>query len=49
MTPEDSQLTIFATNAATLYMGLLPPENKDGYNEPGTVGVPYDRVVGVSR
>jgi Flp pilus assembly protein CpaB len=49
MTPPDAQLTVFATGAATLYMGLLPPDNKDGYNQPGTVGVPYGRVVGVSK
>jgi Flp pilus assembly protein CpaB len=49
MTPADAELTVFATDSATLYMGLLPPDNKDGYTEPGTVGVPYGRVVGVSK
>jgi Flp pilus assembly protein CpaB len=49
MTPEDAEVTVFATDAATLYMGLLPPDNKDGYPMPGTVGVPYGRVVGVSK
>ena len=49
MTPADAQLTVFATGAATLYMGLLPPDNKEGYAQPGTVGVPYGRVVGVSK
>ena len=49
MTPEDAELTVFATDAATLYMGLLPPDNKDGYALPGTVGVPFAKVVGVSK
>jgi Flp pilus assembly protein CpaB len=49
MTPEDAELTVFATGAATLYMGLLPPDNKDGYALPGTVGVPFAKVVGVSK
>ena len=40
MTPEDAQELVFATDTATLYMGLLPPENKDGYAQPGTIGVP---------
>ena len=31
MTPADAQLTVFATGAATLYMGLLPPDNKEGW------------------
>jgi Flp pilus assembly protein CpaB len=49
MTPSDAQLTVFATDSATLYMGLLPPDNKDGYGMPGTVGVPFGTVVGVSK
>jgi len=49
MTPGDAELTVFATDASVLYMGLLPPENKEGYSEPGVVGVPYGRVVGVSK
>ena len=49
LTPEDAELTVFATGAATLYLGLLPPENKDGYAEPGTVGVPFAKVVGVAK
>jgi len=49
MAPEDAQLTVFATGTATLYMGLLPPDNKDGYAMPGTAGVPIAKVVGVSK
>jgi Flp pilus assembly protein CpaB len=48
MDPTDAQELIFATDHATLYLGLLPPENKDGYAEPGTIGVPFGKVIGVS-
>jgi hypothetical protein len=30
-------------------MGLLPPENDKGYSQPGTIGAPYARVVGVNK
>jgi Flp pilus assembly protein CpaB len=49
MPPDDAELTVFALNSATLYMGLLPPENKDGYAQPGTVGLPFATVVGVAK
>jgi Flp pilus assembly protein CpaB len=49
MTPADAELTVFATGAATLYMGLLPPQNKDGYGQQGIAGVPFAKVVGVSK
>jgi Flp pilus assembly protein CpaB len=49
MNPTDAQLTVFALNSATLYMGLLPPDNKEGYAQPGTVGLPFGTVVGVAK
>jgi Flp pilus assembly protein CpaB len=49
LAPADATNVVFAVNHATLYMGLLPPENPNGYPEPGTVGAPYGRVVGVSK
>jgi len=49
MDPTDAQELIFATDHATLYLGLLPPDNKDGYTEPGTIGVPFGKVIGVSK
>jgi len=48
MDPTDAQELIFSTDHATLYLGLLPPDNKDGYAEPGTIGVPIGKVIGVS-
>jgi Flp pilus assembly protein CpaB len=48
MLPEDAQGLVFANTVATsLWLGLLPPENEDGYETPGTVGVPFTRIVGV--
>jgi Flp pilus assembly protein CpaB len=49
MTPQDAQDLVFATGHSTLYVGLLPPDNDQGYAEPGTIGVPIGRVVGASR
>ena len=34
MTPEDGQQLVFATGHATVYIGLLPPDNEQGYAEP---------------
>jgi hypothetical protein len=32
-----------------MYMGLLPPDNDKGYPEPGVIGAPAARVIGVSN
>ncbi|HTG47776.1 MAG TPA: hypothetical protein VK646_08995 [Actinomycetota bacterium] len=45
--PTDAQEMIFASSQGTLYLGLLPPKNKDGYSEPATIGVPLTKVLGV--
>ena len=45
--PADAQELIFASSQGTLYLGLLPPKNKDGYSEPATIGVPLTKVLGV--
>ena len=49
LTPSDAENVIFAIDHSTLFMGLLPAENKEGYNEPGIIGVPYARVIGVNK
>lgn len=46
--PADAQELIFASSQGTLYLGLLPPKNKDGYSEPATIGVPLTKVLGVA-
>jgi len=49
MVPDDAEQLIFATEHATIYIGLLPPGNAEGYAEPGVVGVPLGRVIGVDK
>ena len=49
LTPEDAAQLVFATEHASLYLGLLPPDNEGGYPQPGTVGVPFGTVVGVNK
>ena len=39
MTPSDATERRLRVSHATLYMGLLPPENDKGYSQPGTIGV----------
>jgi Flp pilus assembly protein CpaB len=53
MLPDDAQALVNANNdAVQLWLGLLPPNPKDGspstgYNEPAAVGIPYAKVLGV--
>jgi pilus assembly protein CpaB len=49
MTPSDATNVVFAQSHATLYLGLLPPDAEKGYPEPGTVGAPLARVIGVNK
>jgi Flp pilus assembly protein CpaB len=49
MRPEDAQSLVFAnTNAMSLWLGLLPPDNENGYESEATVGVPFARITGVN-
>lgn len=46
--PEDAAEVVFASSTGSqLYLGLLPPENEDGYEIGGVIGVPLAKVVGV--
>ncbi len=49
LSPTDANSVIFAVDHSTIYLGLLPPENERGYGEPGTLGPPLARVVGVNK
>jgi Flp pilus assembly protein CpaB len=49
LSPEDATNVVFATDHATLYMALLPPDAEKGYSQPGTIGAPLGRVVGVNK
>lgn len=46
--PEDARNVVFGSSQATLYLGLLPPENEDGYPTDATFGVPLVKVTGVT-
>lgn len=48
LTPEDAQAVSYAmVNADIVNLGLLPPENADGYPIEGHTGASYDDIVGV--
>jgi Flp pilus assembly protein CpaB len=48
LTPEDGQAVSYAmVNADIVNLGLLPPENADGYPIEGHTGASYDDIVGV--
>ena len=49
LTPEDANNVVFAVGHSTMYMGLLPPENDKGYSQPGTIGAPLAKVIGVNK
>jgi Flp pilus assembly protein CpaB len=48
LSPSDATNVIFAVGHSSLYMGLLPPENDKGYPQPGVIGAPAARVIGVN-
>jgi hypothetical protein len=48
MLPEDARNLVYANEASTLWVGLLPPSDaEEGYPLEGQVGIDYDRLVGV--
>jgi Flp pilus assembly protein CpaB len=49
LSPSDAANVVFAVDHSTLYMGLLPSQNKAGYSQPGVIGPPLARVVGVNK
>jgi Flp pilus assembly protein CpaB len=49
LTPSDAANVVFAVDHSTLYMGLLPTKNEAGYSQPGVIGAPFARVVGVNK
>jgi Flp pilus assembly protein CpaB len=44
--PDDARDLIFAGENAKLWLGLLPPDNAEGYPGDATIGIPYERIVG---
>jgi Flp pilus assembly protein CpaB len=50
MLPEDARNLVFASETATIWVGLLPPSDaEEGYPIEGQFGVDADRLVGVVR
>ena len=47
LSPSDATSLVWAVTHSTLYLGLLPPDNDKGYGQPGVIGAPLARVVGV--
>jgi Flp pilus assembly protein CpaB len=46
--PEDARSLVFASETATLWVGLLPPSDAEtGFETEGQVGIDYDRLIGV--
>jgi len=49
LSPSDAENVVFALDHSTLYMGLLPTGNENGYSQAGVVGAPLLHVVGVNK
>ena len=49
LTPSDAANVVFAVDHSTLYMGLLPGTNENGYSQAGIIGAPAARVIGVNK
>jgi Flp pilus assembly protein CpaB len=45
--PDDARNIVFSNNFGSLWLGLLPPDNKDGYPIQGTIGPDFSQVIGV--
>jgi Flp pilus assembly protein CpaB len=45
--PDDARSIVFSNNFGSLWLGLLPPDNKDGYPIQGTIGPDFSQVIGV--
>jgi Flp pilus assembly protein CpaB len=48
LAPQDAEEVVFGTQVGTLYLGLLPSKNEEGYDTGATVGVPLAKVAGVA-
>jgi Flp pilus assembly protein CpaB len=45
--PDDARNIVFSNNFGSLWLGLLPPDNSDGYPIQGQIGPDFSRVIGV--
>jgi Flp pilus assembly protein CpaB len=44
--PEDAQAVVFANERASIWLGLLPPENTEGYPVQAVLGPTFDQLLG---
>ena len=47
--PADGTNLVYAKEVATVWFGLLPPENADGYPVQATIGPSFESVVGTAK
>jgi Flp pilus assembly protein CpaB len=45
--PDEARDIVFSNNFGSLWLGLLPPDNKDGYPIQGEIGPTFSQVIGV--
>jgi hypothetical protein len=46
LSPEDAESVVFAMERASVWLGLLPPQNEDGYGTAAVVGPTFEKLVG---
>lgn len=46
LVPEDAQAIVFANERASVWLGLLPPQNEDGYPVDAVLGPTFDQLLG---
>lgn len=44
--PEDAQAVVFANERASVWLGLLPPKNEEGYPVEAVLGPTFDELLG---
>jgi Flp pilus assembly protein CpaB len=44
--PEDAEAVVFANERASVWLGLLPPQNEDGYPVEAVLGPTFDELLG---
>jgi Flp pilus assembly protein CpaB len=49
LTPSDATNVIYANENATIWVGLLPPQNPNGYPGEGSFGPSFNQVIGNGR
>jgi len=49
LVPDDASNLVYAKEVASVWFGLLPPENEDGYPVGATFGPSFETVVGTAK